>query len=87
MGNLSPQVMDLTRKSLGRSLLYLGVPPRDPLVRRLTRALRGNFRGQGPMYFVSSDQTTENAYWDEYHVRWLPFKLEDLMLALGNAGL
>ena len=36
MMSLSSHVADLTRKTVGRSLLYIGVSPRDPLVRRLT---------------------------------------------------
>ena len=86
MMNLSSQVSDLARKSVGRSLLYLGVSPRDPLIRRLTRAVRGNGRNQGPMYFVIPDQTDEDAYWDDYDVRWLPMKLEDFMAAVADAG-
>jgi hypothetical protein len=83
---LSSQVTDLTRKSVGRSLLYVGVSPRDPLIRRLTRALRGNGRNQGRMYFVSPDQLEGDAYWDDYNVKWLPMKLEEFMCAVTSIG-
>jgi CHAT domain/SIR2-like domain len=83
---LSSQVSDLTRKSVGRSLLYVGVSPRDPLIRRLTRALRGNGRNQGRMYFVSPDQLEGDAYWDDYNVKWLPMKLEEFMCAVTSIG-
>jgi CHAT domain-containing protein len=86
MSNLSPHVQDLTRKSVGRSLLFLGVSPRDAVVRRLTRVLRGNGRNQGPMFFVASHGESQNAYWDEYKVRWLTLRLEDFLSELGDAG-
>ena len=86
MMNLSSQVSDLARKSVGRSLLYIGVSTRDPLIRRLTRAVRGNGRNQGPMYFVTADEQHADAWWDEYNVRWLPMKLEEFMAAISELG-
>jgi hypothetical protein len=85
MLSLSSHVADLARKTVGRSLLFLGVSPRDQLVRRLTRALRGNGRNQGPMFFVSSDQVVEDAYWDEYNVRWLPMSLDAFLEAIAQS--
>jgi hypothetical protein len=87
MMNLSSHVADLARKTVGRSLLYLGVSPRDPLVRRLTRALRGNGRNQGPMFFVSPDRTVEDAYWDDYNVQWLPMPLDAFLDAVADLSL
>jgi hypothetical protein len=85
MMNLSSHVADLARKTVGRSLLFLGVSPRDLLVRRLTRALRGNGRNQGPMFFVSPDRVVEDAYWDEYNVRWLPMSLDAFLEAIAQS--
>lgn len=85
MMNLSSHVADLARKTVGRSLLFLGVSPRDVLVRRLTRALRGNGRNQGPMFFVSPDRIVEDAYWDEYNVRWLPMSLDAFLEAIAQS--
>jgi hypothetical protein len=81
MMNLSSQVTDLSRKSVGRSLLFLGVSPNDQLIRRLTRALRGNTRTQGPMYFVCADKGDGDAYWDDYNVQWLGMTLEEFLAA------
>ena len=81
MMSLSSQVTDLSRKSVGRSLLFIGVSPNDQLIRRLTRSLRGNTRTQGPMYFVCADKGDGDAYWDDYEVQWLPMTLEEFMAA------
>jgi CHAT domain/SIR2-like domain len=85
MMSLSSHVADLARKTVGRSLLYLGVSPRDLLIRRLTRALRGNGRNQGPMFFVRPDQSVEDAYWDDYNVQWLPMTLDAFLEAVADS--
>jgi hypothetical protein len=91
MAKMSPEVTDLTRKQVGLSLLYLGVSPRDPIIRRLTRALRGGAGSaaaatQGPMYFVCRDHTpVDTAYWDKYNVEWLPLSLDDILAAIAAA--
>ena len=85
MMSLSSHVADLARKTVGRSLLYLGVSPRDLLIRRLTRALRGNGRNQGPMFFVRPEQSVEDAYWDDYNVQWLPMTLEAFLEAVADS--
>ena len=85
MMSLSSHVADLSRKTVGRSLLYLGVSPRDLLIRRLTRALRGNGRNQGPMFFVRPDSSIEDAYWDDYNVQWLPMTLEAFLEAVADS--
>ena len=86
MRRLSPHVGDLVRKSIGRSLVFLGVSPRDPAIRRLTRALRGSGRNQGPMYFIRSDDENNDAYWNDYPMRWLSLRLEDFVEAVSEVG-
>jgi hypothetical protein len=91
MAKMSPEVTDLTRKQVGLSLLYLGVSPRDPIIRRLTRALRGGAGSaavatQGPMYFACANHSAvDTAYWDKYNVEWLPLSLDDLLAAIAAA--
>jgi CHAT domain-containing protein/SIR2-like protein len=86
MTNLSPQLTELVRETVGRSLVFLGVSPRDPVVRRLTRALRGFGRNQGPMYFVGTEPGSDAAYWSGYNTKWLAdVKLEDFITAMTAA--
>jgi hypothetical protein len=88
MMRISPEVTDLTRTQIGVSLLYLGVSPRDPLIRRLTRMLRGGPGSttpgtQGPTYFACRNHTAvDTAYWDRYNVEWLPLSLDDVLTAV-----
>jgi hypothetical protein len=61
---LHPSIEQITTAVTGRSVLLLGVNPRDPIVRKLARRLirpRGN---QGPAYFVCPNFTAcDKAYW------------------------
>jgi hypothetical protein len=90
MAKMSPEVTDLTRKQVGLSLLYLGVSPRDPIIRRLTRALRGGAGSaavatQGPMYFACPDHTeVDTAYWEKYNVEWLSLSFDDVLSAIAD---
>ena len=65
-------MVDLVRQ-MGRSLLFLGVSPRDMLVRRLTCLLEtGEASMQGPCFFVSREATEVDAsYWKPFNVLWL----------------
>jgi hypothetical protein len=93
MRRLSPHITDLTRKRLGVSLLYIGVSPRDPLVRRLTHALRGGTGNggtaatQGPLFFVAPDHSpVDDAYWEEYDVQWLDLPADQLVAAVNGVA-
>ena len=36
------------------------------------------------MFFVSPDRVVEDAYWDEYNVRWLPMSLDAFLEAIAQ---
>jgi hypothetical protein len=85
------RVIDLVRGALGRSLLFLGVDPRDPLIRRLAAKLlpeehRGRVRLVGPVYFACTDPSDDDrAYWRKYKTVWLDAPLPELVTALTAA--
>lgn len=68
----STDVVDLVRQ-MGRSLLFLGVSPRDFLVRRFSSLVEvGEASMQGPCFFVSKQATeVDAAYWRPYNVQWI----------------
>lgn len=68
----SAEVQKLTQIS-GQSLLFLGVSPRDLLVRRLNPLLQGNLGNlRGPCYFVTRDASpVDEAYWKSFGVNWI----------------
>ena len=72
MAHASSDVVDLVRQ-MGRSLLFLGVSPRDMLVRRLICLLEtGEASMQGPCFFVSREATEVDAsYWKPFNVLWI----------------
>ena len=39
------------------------------------------------MFFVSPDQTVEDAYWDDYNVQWLPMTLDAFLETVADLGL
>lgn len=85
MRKISSDVTDLTREEIGRSVLYIGLHPRDPLVRRLTLALRGapeeqRSTAQGPLFFAYPDPTAvHDPYWKLYNVTWLHLSTEEIV--------
>ncbi len=68
----STEVVDLVHQ-MGRSLVFLGVSPRDPLVRRLTCLIEtGAASMQGPCFFVSTEASeVDAAYWNSFNVHWI----------------
>jgi hypothetical protein len=91
MRKISSDITELTRQVIGRSVLYIGVHPRDPLVRRLTLSLRGAPEvqadtTQGPLFFAYAGETeVHHAYWSRYNVFWLRMNTEDLVTRLTAA--
>jgi hypothetical protein len=74
LANLSSQVAGLIHLGLGRSILFLGVSPRDALLRRLVDRLlpEGPSRTQGPIFFVCPGHSkVDEAYWRRYGVEWI----------------
>jgi hypothetical protein len=68
--NISPQITELTLKEK-QLTLFLGVSPRDPLVRQLARRLLATSqRLHRPPYFVWKGWSlVDKAYWQQYGVR------------------
>jgi hypothetical protein len=70
-----------------RSLLFLGVHPRDPLARRLASRLyaKGVANDAGPIFFVTTEQVAaDQAYWKNFNVRWVKRSPADLIDEIGS---
>jgi hypothetical protein len=70
----APDLLDLFTGDGGRAVLFLGVSPRDPLVRRLcSQHLDTSPESvQGPRFFVhKSADAAEEAYWQTFDVAWI----------------
>ena len=67
------QEYEAIAKQVGRCVLFMGVSPRDPLVRQLSyKLLESGRRRQGPTFFVSKEHTeVDDAYWAQFDVQWL----------------
>lgn len=77
--NMTVYAERLMTDSLGRSLLFLGVHPRDPLVKALCNNLLKSelARNRGPLFFACSEYTeVDDAYWTRYDVQWIAEDLE-----------
>jgi CHAT domain/SIR2-like domain len=86
LGRLPSRIANLARGT-GRSVLLLGVSPRDPLIRRLSMQLleTGDNRLQGPTYFVCSSHTTvDDAYWSKYDVKWIEAACDDVVASIAR---
>ncbi len=71
---LPGSVTDLVTAQFGRSLLLLGVSPRDQLVRRLCGALVGPNKGtdRAIVYFVTPEIDVVDAIsWRQFEMRWI----------------
>jgi CHAT domain/SIR2-like domain/TIR domain len=78
----------LMRGITGRSPLFLGLDPRDPLVRRLAaKLIPEQYRFTvGPVYFAcESPSDDDNAYWSEFETVWLTDPLGDLMISINSS--
>ncbi len=74
LSRMNHSIRSLTTEHLGRSLLFLGVHPRDPAVRRLARQLieSGPTGMQGRPYFVSAHYNkVDQNYWGAFDVQWI----------------
>jgi hypothetical protein len=75
-----------------RSLLFLGLHPRDPLARRLASRLyaKGVANDAGPIYFATTEHiAADQAYWKNFNVRWVKRSPADLVAeieAVRSAG-
>ncbi len=69
-----PEVVNLFKEKTYRSLLFIGVSPIDPCVRRLARLFleAGKPKIQGPRYFVVPHVSAgDRAYWADFDVHWI----------------
>jgi hypothetical protein len=66
VGKMTPEITNLVRGHNGRSLLFLGVNPRDPLVRRLfSKLLEGwSDKLRGPIFFLCREDEKDDPYWE-----------------------
>jgi hypothetical protein len=87
MAKMPRQIQELMRGQLGRSALFVGVSPRDRLIRTLSRQFleeKGN-RIQGPSFIVSAEP--DSAYWRKYGIEWIQSPLDDFFTELQQATL
>lgn len=83
-------VADLMNRDGGGNLLFLGISPRDPLVRALARRLLREdvARNRGTAFFVS-DHTpmADRAYWKQFHkLEWLELDADTVIAGLTAAA-
>jgi hypothetical protein len=89
LADLPSLVTDLVHATRGRSLLLLGVHPRDPLARRLcAKLLNPQVSGKvGPIFFACTEPTeVDEAYWGRIKaVEWIRAEPGALVAALDSA--
>ena len=89
IGRMTPQVADLVRGHIGRSLVFLGVNPRDPLVKRLITKLleQASHNSTGPVFFLCRPGEKGDPYWEEldFPVVWVEGDLQALGTAMTQA--
>ena len=85
LSKLPDRVAGLAFGGIGRSLLFLGVDPRDPLARRLASKMIPKDRREtvGPVYFAATSPSDDDrAYWEAFETQWLDQPLGGLVAAL-----
>jgi hypothetical protein len=85
IGHLPNRIADLMTREVGRSMLFLGVSPQDPLVRRMTSQLLAPVarKNRGAVYFVCSPAEAKlDAYWPRWDVQWIQHGLRDVLGAI-----
>ncbi|MFL6293684.1 MAG: TIR domain-containing protein [Thermoanaerobaculia bacterium] len=91
VGKMTPEITNLVRGHNGRSLLFLGVNPRDPLVRRLfSKLLEGwSDKLRGPIFFLCREEEKDDPYWEaKCHpspFQWIEGELESFVPAVTRA--
>jgi hypothetical protein len=90
LANPPTRLANLVKGDIGRSLLFLGISPRDPLARRLVAKLMPEEDRKagtvGAVYFAAPEPCDDDrAYWMQYGTaedEWLVAPLADLVTAL-----
>jgi hypothetical protein len=94
LSTLPPSIVHLLvgkdRKKIGRTLLFLGVSPRDPIIRRLVARLLGpelaKIRGKA-FFACRRRDAVEEAYWKRFEaLEWIEAETEALIAALDAAA-
>jgi CHAT domain/SIR2-like domain len=87
IGRMTPEIAELVRGHIGRSPLFLGIHPRDPLVKRLISKLleQASRNTLGPVFFLCRPGEKGDSYWEEFPVVWVEGDLENLILAVTQA--
>lgn len=68
----APDILDLLTGDGGRAVLFIGVSPRDPLLRRLCTQHLDKPDMQGPRFFVHpAAGPADEAYWQLFDVIWI----------------
>ena len=76
----SKEVVTLFNGALGRSVAFIGVPPNDPVARRLARLFLTTQSSdptsavvpQGPRFFVTARvAAADRAYWNQFKIKWI----------------
>lgn len=72
----------------GRTLLFLGLSPRDPLARRVARLMDLSIgSSQGLRYFVANEvPAADQRYWEAFKVEWIHEDPRRVVDALGAAA-
>jgi CHAT domain/SIR2-like domain len=86
IASMPSQLGDLLTRGIGMSVLFLGVSPADPLVRRVTARLLQpvSKKNRGTMFFCTP-AGTEDMYWDQWDVEWLNVDMESLIAELQSS--
>jgi|GEM_PF-2046651 len=91
IAGLTPELTALTHNKRRCSVLFVGVSPREPLVRQLCQKLLfrriANRRTQGPTFFLCPDeQSTDRPYWAPYDTQWICSDLDPFLNDLIEAS-
>jgi hypothetical protein len=84
LDKISKEIADLFDQN-ERAVVFLGVSPRDPAVRRMCRKLlkSGMRHTQGPRYFIGADGSpVDRAWWQQFLVQWIDRPLPEVLPAL-----
>ena len=91
IAGMAPEISQLTRSQLRCCVLFIGVSPREPLVRQLCQKLLdrrvGSRRSQGPTFFLAlPNECAQLPYWAPFDTQWLSSDLDPFLCDLIEAS-
>lgn len=89
LAKADPDVVDLLAGEQDRAVLFIGVSPRDPIVRRICSKHLERTEGtmQGPRFFVIPQPSPpDEAYWQTFDIHWITADPLDVVETLSAAG-